>query len=147
MNIKLSHLGLNVSDMRRSLDFYTRVLGLKHAFSMKLNGNNWIEYLCIDDGQYIELFYEKPDREYSYSNGSFKHLCIETEDAKGYANLIRERGYEIWKEPIVGPDKNVQFWVKDPDGHQIEIMEMDKNSPQETFCREHKYKVYDFHIN
>ncbi len=143
----LSHCGFNVSNMKKTLKFYTEIMGFERAFSFHMDDNPWIEFIRIAPYQYVELFYEKPNREYNYINGSFKHFCIDVADVRAYAEQIKAKGCELFKEPQLGPDGNWQFWVKDPDGHQIEIIQVDENSPHEQFEKDEKYRVYEFHMS
>jgi len=145
MNIRLSHVGLNVSNMEKSLQFYTEVMGFERAFSFHLDDRPWIEFVRIAPNQYVELFYEKPNREYSYVNGSYKHLSIDVTDVRLLAEQIRSKGVELFREPGMGPDGNWQFWVKDPDGHQIEIIQIDENSPHSLFEKNQEYAVYEYY--
>ena len=147
MKVKLSHIGFNVSDMEKSIDFYVNGLGLQRAFSYKANGADWIEFIQTDPSHYIELFYEKEGKSYHYENGSFRHLSLECEDCIVYAEEIKSRGYEIWKEPVLGPDHNYQFWVKDPDGHPIEIIDTREHSPHKHNEKFNDFQEYDFDLS
>jgi len=146
MKISLMHVGLNSSDMVKTLDFYINGLGMKHGWTMSRKGKPWIEYVSVGDNSYLEFFYEKEGRTYSYENGSFKHICLECEDALQYADEIKGRGYELWKEPVMGPDGNWQFWLKDPDGHQIEVIQVSADSPHARERNGESYTSYDFQI-
>lgn len=144
MEIKLSHVGINVSNMEKSLDFYVNGLGFRHAFTFYMNGKKWIEFVEFDNEKYIELFYEKPEREYSYVNGSIRHISFECDDVYTWAEQIKQRGYELMSGPEMGPDYNPQFWIKDPDGHQIEVIQVTENSPHYHSKKYKDYKEYYF---
>jgi len=53
----IAHLAVTVKDMKKSLDFYTRVLGFKKAFEIPEpeTGKPWIEYLYVGNKQFVEL--------------------------------------------------------------------------------------------
>ena len=146
MNVKLWHIGINVSDMEKSLDFYVNVLGFHRAFTFLKNGNKWIEFVEIDHGKYIELFYEKPDVEYSYVNGSFRHLALECDDVYEWAKQIQQRGGILKSGPETGIDGNPQFWICDPDGHQIEVIQVTAGSPQQISLDSNVHQTFDIKV-
>lgn len=124
----IAHTAYNVSDMEKSLNFYCNVLGLTKAFELKDdNGNPWIHYIKIKDGQFIELFYGSPDKAL---NISYSHLCLEVDDIYQIADRIKSYNIALDVEPVQGKDSNYQCWVRDPDGNRIEFMMMNPNSPQ-----------------
>ena len=43
---------------------------------------------------------------------------------------LRENGAPIDREPVVGRDGNWQAWTRDPDGNDIELMQLSEESPQ-----------------
>ena len=128
----IAHVAYTVADMEKSLWFYCEVLGFPKAFELKdEDGNPWIIYIKVAEGQFIELFYntgksvaEKP-KEIGYS-----HLCLEVEDINGIAKIVKDHGLTLDVEPVQGMDLNYQCWVKDPDGNRIEFMQMHRDSLQ-----------------
>lgn len=127
--MKIAHLAFSVSDMKKSLDFYCNGLGFTHAFSLKNDrGEPWIEYLKVCDGQFIELFY--PGTNYSSQNGSYMHLCLQVDDCVKTSEELEKKGIDVWQKPKQGADRNYQCWISDPDGHPVEIMQIDPSSPQ-----------------
>jgi len=60
----IAHIAITVKNMEKSLDFYTRVLGFKKAFSIPdpKTGTPWIEYLYMGNGQFTELFLRRNKR-------------------------------------------------------------------------------------
>jgi hypothetical protein len=39
------------------------------------------------------------------------------------------------RETVIGLDGNWQAWVKDPDGNEIELMQLSEDSPQRKAAR------------
>ena len=129
----VAHLAVTVTNMEKSLDFYTRILGFKKAFSIPEpeTGKPWIEYLYIGGGQFIELFYDgTKDNPWSPELRGFNHICLLVEDILGLVDSLKKDGVEITYGPAQGADKNWQAWIKDPDGIRVELMQIDKDSPQ-----------------
>ena len=127
MSIELGHVAFTVKDMEASLKFYANALGIRKAFSLDREGQPWIEYLKVADGQFIELFYGgdgiPPSR-------TFSHLCLKVDDIHAAAEQIETAGYALDVSPRQGSDGNWQCWTKDPDGVRVEIMQIDPASPQ-----------------
>jgi lactoylglutathione lyase len=129
MNIfrNLGHIALRVKDLNRSLDFYAKLGFEEMTRLLDDKGAPWIVYLRINDDQYLELF---PHGEGEWSPkgmgvGIF-HICLTVEDLdKAEADLAR-RGVTPSRprNPKRGIDGNRGMWIEDPDGNQIEIMEM-----------------------
>ena len=127
--MNLSHVAFEVKDMDRSVAFYCGALGFRDAFDLPdENGNPYIKYLKICDGQFLELFYHGSGQP---SEGSYSHLCLETEDIFALAERLKKHNVPFDKEIIQSQrTKNYQFWIHDPDGNRIEFLQLDPESPQ-----------------
>ena len=83
-------------------------------------------YLEMAPRQFVEFFYiyeplkdQLPLQEcYGYP-----HLCIEVEDLEEAYRDIVSKGVVPDTEMEYAPDYTRQFWVSDPEGNRIEIME------------------------
>ncbi|MCL2832597.1 MAG: VOC family protein [Treponema sp.] len=128
----IAHIAVNAKDMEKSMDFYVKVLGFKKAFSLAHpeTGAPWIEYLQAGN-QFIELFYNaKEENPWRSSLCGFNHLCLRVDDIHSAVKMIKEAGYPMDKEVSEGKDRNLQAWLKDPDGIRIELMQINPQSPQ-----------------
>jgi catechol 2,3-dioxygenase-like lactoylglutathione lyase family enzyme len=128
----IGHLAVTVSDMKRSAEFYTGVLGFERVFEiLDDKGNPWISYFKIGKSQFIELFYPKNEES---SDGKahigFSHMCFLVDDMKRTEAEILKRGGTLDRPIKLGKDGNYQCWVKDPDGNRIELMQIMPESPQ-----------------
>ena len=129
----IAHIAITVRDMEKSLDFYTRVLGFKKAFSITdpKTGEPWIEYLYMGNGQFTELFYGgKKNNPWSGELSGFNHICLQVDDINSVVEHVKKEGVEITDEVKQGLDNNWQAWIKDPDGIRIEFMQIGERSPQ-----------------
>ena len=61
---------------------------------------------------------------------SYSHFCLTVDDIRATLREFAERGLEISGEPTFGLDGNWQYWVTDPDGNRIELMQMMPDSKQ-----------------
>ena len=122
----LGHVALRVTDMTRSIEFYCGVLGMRKVFEvMGKDGKAEMAYLKIRDGQYLELF-PALDQEAGivHSPVGFLHLCFTVEDIELAAQNLRDKGWPIRVEPKVGNYGNKQLWIRDPDGVDMELMQI-----------------------
>ncbi len=131
----IGHAAYTVEDMEKSLHFYCNVLRFKKMFELNRpeNGEPWIVYLKVQEGQFIELFYGgSKNVSIDKDTIGYSHLCLEVENIHEIADHIKSHGLTLDVEPKQGVDLNYQCWVKDPDGNRIEFMQMNPESPQMT---------------
>lgn len=127
----IGHVAFIIQDLDRSLDFYCNKLGFRRAFHLDREGtpSPWIVYIQIAPGHFIELFPggqgENQPRPVGYN-----HFCLLVDDMAATLKELQARGLPIPGEPVRGLDHNWQYWLKDPDGNAIELMQIMPNSPQ-----------------
>ena len=125
--MRLLHTMLRVGDLKRSIGFYTEVLGMKllrttdrpeQKYSLAFVG-----YDSEDRASVLELTYNYGVERYDLGS-AFGHVAIEVDDAKKSCETVRARGGRVTREP--GPVKggtSVIAFVEDPDGYKIEFIE------------------------
>ena len=135
MNISITHVAINVNDMEETLRFYQDTLGFSKIFEVAhpQTGAPWIIYIQVCAGQFLELFYDGKPRSATDADAGFTHLCFAVDDVETLANKIVENGFSLEIEPCVGPDKNKQAWIRDPNGVRIELMQISPESPHAAF--------------
>ena len=128
----LSHVAIRTRDILESVRFYTEVLGLREAFRMnREDGSLATVYLFIAPGQYLELFSNGTEERIKGSAViGMCHLCLMTRDIKRSFAIVKAAGAPIDREVQVGKSRCLMFWTHDPDGTEIEIMEMPPESLQ-----------------
>jgi catechol 2,3-dioxygenase-like lactoylglutathione lyase family enzyme len=91
----------------------------------------WLLYIEAAPDQYIELFpaLDSALLQDPHSADRHAHLCLLVDDAEEAAQLSR-RGLEPEGPITKGPDNSLQFWLTDPDGHRIEVMQYTAHSIQ-----------------
>ncbi|WP_282338122.1 MULTISPECIES: lactoylglutathione lyase [Pseudomonas] len=125
--MRLLHTMLRVGDMDRSIDFYTRVLGMtllrrndypEGQFTLAFVGyGNEAEHSAI------ELTHNWGVESYEIGTG-YGHIAIEVDNAAKACDDIRNNGGSVTRE--AGPMKHgttVIAFVADPDGYKIELIE------------------------
>lgn len=123
------HTSIRTSDMDKSIDFYSRFLGLSLKSRRKIKANN-AEIAFLQDsqgrGSMLELtFYrdQKNFRQLAYEDRLFDHLKFEVSDMKKTISILREAKVTITDEPFeLNPNTTIAF-IEDPDGTLIELIE------------------------
>jgi lactoylglutathione lyase len=128
----LGHPAFAARDVDQTLRFY-KIFGIEEAFRLHHDdGSLMLVYLHVSGDRFIEVFPggPAPDREQSY-----RHICLLTDDISAAVERLRENGAPIDSEPLLGLDGNLQAWTHDPDGNQIELMQLAEDSPQRLTVR------------
>ena len=127
----IGHVAFVISDLERSLDFYCNKLGFRQAFTLDRAGapSPWIVYIQVAPGHFIELFPGGSGANEPRPLG-YNHFCLLVDDLSVTLKELADRGLLITGEPIQGTDMNWQYWIEDPDGNRIELMQIVNSSPQ-----------------
>lgn len=125
--MRILHTMLRVTDLERSLAFYTGVLGMKLLRRTDYpEGKFTLAFVGFGDeahGAVIELTHNWGVEKYDLGN-AFGHIAIEVADAFAACDNIRQRGGRVVRE--AGPMKHgntVIAFVEDPDGYRIELIQ------------------------
>jgi len=120
----VAHLAVFVSDLTRARAFYEDLLGYDESFTLpKPDGSVEIAFVKINDQQWIELF-NRP----STGEGQLNHIALYTDDADRMRDYLASRGVKVPENVGKGRTGNKNFMVKDPDGHNVEIVEYQTDS-------------------
>ncbi len=122
---------LRVGDMKRSVKFYTEVLGMKllrttdrpeQKYSLAFVGYDTEERSAV-----LELTYNYGVERYELG-GAYGHVAIEVDDAAKACESVRKSGGKVTREagPVKGGTTVIAF-VEDPDGYKIEFIERKKH--------------------
>ena len=128
----LSHVAIRTRSILDSVRYYTDILSLKEAFRMyREDGSLATVYLILAPGQYLELFTGgSRDPSAGPDQVGFCHICLMTRDIRKSFEVVRQAGGPLDSEIRRGKSNCWMFWTHDPDGTQIEIMEMPPESMQ-----------------
>jgi len=123
----LLHTMIRVGDLKRSIDFYTRVLGMKLLRTNERPDQQYdlafVGYGTNPEHAEIELTYNYGVEKYEIGT-AFGHIALGVPDVYASCDAIRKNGGNITREP--GPVKGgttVIAFVTDPDGYKIELIE------------------------
>jgi lactoylglutathione lyase len=129
--MKILHTMLRVGDLARSIDFYTRVLGMnllrttdrpeqKYSLAFVAYGRG-----NADGDAEIELTYNYGVAGYELGS-AYGHIALAVPDVAATCERIRAAGGKIVREagPVKGGNTVIAF-VEDPDQYRIELIERD----------------------
>ena len=129
--MRLLHTMLRVGDLRRSIDFYTQVLGMKLLRTTDRPDQKYslafVGYDSEDKASVIELTYNHGVDKYDLGS-AFGHLAIGVPDVAATCAQVRSKarslGGAITREagPVKGGTTVIAF-ITDPDGYKIEFIE------------------------
>ena len=121
------HTMIRVGDLEKSVDFYTRLLGMKETRRRDVPEGKYtlvfVGYGEEADNAMIELTYNYGVETYEQGT-AFGHLAISTDDIYGLCERLAAEGVKIPRAP--GPLKfgtTVIAFIEDPDGYKIELIE------------------------
>jgi len=120
----LTAVGIGVSNLERSADFYSRVLGMKAVQTFKLDHMD--EIVMSHEGRNaVVLMHWTDGSARSYRDNPIK-LVFYVTDSKAMIERIRAEGLEITTEPspLASMGGAIIGLGKDPDGYVIELIQL-----------------------
>jgi len=125
-----THTSIRTSNMDRSIDFYTKLMGLKLLSRHEIPKNN-AEIAFLQDlqgkGAKLELtFYRKQKKfiQADYEDRVFDHIAFEVKNMEQTISTMRKEKVTITDEPFrLGPNGPVIAFIEDPDGTLIELIQ------------------------
>jgi lactoylglutathione lyase len=120
---------LRVGDLHRSINFYTKVLGMNLLRTTERPEQKYsLAFVGFGkgnaDGQSeIELTYNHGVQSYDLGT-AYGHIAIEVPDAYAACAAIQAAGGNVTRQagPVAGGDTIIAF-VADPDGYKIELIQ------------------------
>jgi lactoylglutathione lyase len=126
-DFKFLHTMIRVGNMDRSIDFYTRLLGMKLLRRTDYPDGKFtlafVGYGDEADHTVVELTHNWDTDHYELGTG-FGHLALGVPDIYAACKSLESEGVKIPRPP--GPmkhGKTVIAFVEDPDGYRIELIE------------------------
>jgi lactoylglutathione lyase len=125
--MRILHTMIRVGNLQRSIDFYTKVMGMK---LMRTSDRPEQKYSLAFVGYgdettqpVLELTYNYGVDQYELGSG-FGHIAIAVDNAAAACDRIRASGGTVTREagPVKGGTSVIAF-VQDPDGYKIELIE------------------------
>ncbi len=130
--MRLLHTMLRVGNLQRSIDFYTKVMGMTLIRQSENPSQNYslafLGYGKNPEHAEIELTYNHGVE--SYEMGSaYGHIAIGVPDAYAACEKIRNGGGNVTREAgAVKGGTTVIAFITDPDGYKVELIERKETS-------------------
>jgi len=125
--MRILHTMLRVGNLERSIEFYTKVLGMRVLRSTEYPSgrftNTFVGYQDETEGPVLELTYNWDTDHYDLGT-AYGHIALEVDDAYAACDKIRALGGKVVRE--AGPMKHgstVIAFVEDPDSYKIELIQ------------------------
>ena len=129
---KISHLGIAVKDLEKSMNFYKSVLGFDPSAPI-MGGNDTIKASMIKVGEvHLELLQpmgaEGVMAKFLEKRGEgFHHICYEVRDLHEAIASIKAEGVEVLGEPMDGVEGlSIFLHPRDTHGVLTELVQKDK---------------------
>ena len=124
--MRILHTMLRVTNLTRSIEFYTQILGMKLLRQKDYpEGRFTLAFLGFGDEAHeavIELTHNWDTDQYEHGN-AFGHIAIQVNDVYAACERISAAGGHVVRP--AGPMKHgstILAFVQDPDGYMIELL-------------------------
>lgn len=119
----LSAVGIGVSDLEASTDFYVNVMGMEQVRTYELSYMDEVLLRYPDNETYIVLMHWTDGSERNYKDLPIK-IVQRVADPIALANRIREAGFEVTREPQPSDQVGgaIVGFALDPDGYTLELL-------------------------
>jgi glyoxylase I family protein len=131
----LGHVGISVSDISQSANFYAKYFGLK-CIKKYVYRKAGLTIVLLKKGSIIlELFEFKKHRvlpgyrkvlESDLRTLGVKHFSLEVADIERLYKKFKKQGLSLATGLRVFDDGRKYFFIRDPDGILVELMQMSK---------------------
>ncbi|MFU9138604.1 lactoylglutathione lyase [Erwinia tasmaniensis] len=125
--MRLLHTMLRVGNLQRSIDFYTRLLGMR---LLRTSENSEYKYTLAfvgyeeeSEGAVLELTWNWGVEKYDLGD-AYGHIALGVDDVAATCDRLRKAGGSVVREagPVKGGSTIIAF-IEDPDGYKIELIE------------------------
>jgi glyoxylase I family protein len=142
--LTLHHTGLTVSDLEQSLEFWRDAMGMEVIFQQEVVGS-YLEAIVGEPGAHVRMAHlafggEGPRIElFQYlapsggqhrsrpADQGFAHVCVACDDFEERLERLSAAGATPFSEPVkinAGVNRGGRsVYLRDPDGHVVELFE------------------------
>jgi lactoylglutathione lyase len=120
----IAHIALFTKNIDQSRAFYHDFLGFDEPFSLENSHDSLsMAIFKINDRQYIEI---SPER--APGTDRLSHIAIQTDDAEAMREYLASKGIKVPNHVPKGRIGSLNFTIKDPDEHVLEIVQYSPDS-------------------
>ncbi|MBF6436002.1 VOC family protein [Nocardia cyriacigeorgica] len=119
------HIGLNVTDLTRSVDFYRRALGFQQLAASTDEHRKWA--FLGADGALVLTLWQQSDGAFAASSPGLHHLSFQVdtlEQVRAVEATLRELSVEFAYDGVVAHGEGASsggIFFADPDGIRLEV--------------------------
>jgi lactoylglutathione lyase len=115
--VGVAHIALWTDNLDAARQFYGQQLGYEQAFQPDRPEGGLV--FKVNDHQYVEIFpgWKGPEQLI------LAHIAFETDNAPQLRDYLAGNGVKVPETVPKGPDGNLSFMIKDPDGHDVEFVQ------------------------
>jgi lactoylglutathione lyase len=127
LTFRLHHTMLPIADLQRSIDFYTRLFGMR-VMGRRSDPDRKVEVGHVGYGDRatqtsVELIQDLSAGVPARVSPTGGHISIHVSDLQKLCAILQSEGVDF-KQPLTRrPNGNMRAWIRDPDGHEIELAE------------------------
>ena len=125
--MRMLHLGLRVTDLDRSLAFYT-ALGYAELGRVPQTPFGSLTMLQLPDDPFVSLELVHDPARPVKDIGAVNHLVIQADDLDAAIADLATRGVTAQPSTEPGPGMRTS-WLTDPDGYRIELVQWPPGHP------------------
>src|SRR5262245_44014274 len=129
-SFRILHTMIRVLDLEKSLDFYTRLLGMKVLRRKDYPDGKFtlafVAYGAEENNTAIELTHNWGRTEPYEIGTGFGHLALGVPDIYATCEMLAKHGVKIPRPPApmkFGSSGSVIAFIEDPDGYKIELIQ------------------------
>lgn len=116
----IDHINRHVSNVDTHISFYTDALGFVLLDKgVKNDGKNYAILQCGG----LELFISEKDGFEFDSGTTLRHIAFKVDSADALLASLKEKGYVPKETPLIIKAFSRQFFMKDPDGFELDLIE------------------------
>ncbi|MEL6350561.1 MAG: VOC family protein [Cyanobacteria bacterium J06627_28] len=112
------HVAVQVSDLEKSDDFYTRIIGLEKVARNLSFAGSWYQIGDFQLHLIVSDWAKNPEREDKW--GRHPHLTFAIHDLAGVKQALSEQSIPFQ----MSSSGRAALFVKDPDGNVVELLEV-----------------------
>jgi catechol 2,3-dioxygenase-like lactoylglutathione lyase family enzyme len=121
--VRIRHLGIVVSDLERTAEFYENVLGFRRLGDVRTPGHFPGKALDLSDGEVNYSLLEPNETvtrsEWTQGVMGPNHIGVTIEDTGAVVKELESRGIEVYGAEEADPPRFFKF--RDPDGVEVDV--------------------------
>ena len=125
---KFLHTRMRVNDLDRTVDFYTKVFGLKVSRRHESPRGSKLVFLSVPNSEEeIEITYFPGSGNVEVQE-DLMHLAFEVNSMDEFAEHLDQVGYSFSDGPTKSSSGSVFAFVDAPEGYEVEVIEKPKDT-------------------